>query len=330
MFTSRVVGALLTLVTVLPAEAREFRSSDAYPFAHPTVQGVVQADKLMRERSGGKLGIKPGHDDTESENYVLAQVRSGTLDMARLNLSVLGNLVPSSVVFSLPYLFRSKEHARRTFDGPIGQELLASLESHGLVGLCIYDGGPRSFYSVERPLRTPDDLKGLKVRVQPSDSWAVMVRALGAEPVAVPTERIYRSLQAGALDVVSQSWPAYVLMRHYQVAPYFSLTEHSMAPSVVVFSKLVWDTLSADDKAVIRSAAKDSVPHMRRLWDELTVSGRQVVVQGGGKIVDDVDRKAFSERLVPLYGSVVDSDLLNSVVRRIQADDHAELSKRLH
>ena len=121
-----------------PADAREFRSSDVYPFDYPTVQAVVQVDKLMRERSGGKLGITVlGYDDRDSENYTAAQVRNGQLDMARVNLAVLNNLVPSTAIFALPYLFKSKEHARRILDGPIGEEILADLESHGLIGLVL-------------------------------------------------------------------------------------------------------------------------------------------------------------------------------------------------
>ena len=149
MRSARVLGVLLALcAAALPADAREFRSSDIYPFDYPTVQAVVQVDKLMRERSGGKLGITVlGYDDRDSESYTAAQVRNGQLDMARLNLAVLNNLVPSTAIFALPYLFKSKEHARRILDGPIGEEILADLESHGLIGLGFYDGGPRHFYS---------------------------------------------------------------------------------------------------------------------------------------------------------------------------------------
>ena len=136
MRTARVLGVLLALGAGFPADAREFRSSDIYPFDYPTVQAAVQVDKLMRERSGGKLGITVlGYDDRDLENYTAAQVRNGQLDMARINLAVLNNLAPSTAIFALPYLFKSKEHARRVLDGPIGEEILADLESHGLIGL---------------------------------------------------------------------------------------------------------------------------------------------------------------------------------------------------
>jgi tripartite ATP-independent transporter DctP family solute receptor len=323
------MGVLLALCAAIPVDAREFRSSDIYPFDYPTVQAVVHVDKLMRERSGGKLGITVlGYDDRDSENYTAAQVRNGQLDMARINLAVLNNIAPATAVFALPYIFQSKQHARRVFDGPIGEEILASLEAQGLIGLCFYDGGPRHMYSSKKPIRTPADMYGQRVRVQQADTWANMFRAVGANPVAVPTDRVYVTLQSGLIDASEHNWPSYVTQRHYQVAPYFSMTGHSMAPAVLVFSKRVWDTLKADEQAIIRSAAKDSVPVMRRLWDENEAAGRRTVEAAGGVIVTDVDRKAFADRLVPLYSTVVDDDRLLPLVRRIQAAESLEQSER--
>ncbi len=325
MRSARVLGLLLALCAAVPAEAREFRSSDIYPLDYPTVQAVVQVDKQMRERSGGKLGITVlGHDDRDSENYTAAQVRNGQLDMARINLGVLNNIAPITSVLALPYLFKSKEHTRRILDGPIGEEILASLEAQGLIGLCFYDGGPRHMYG-KKPIRTPADMYGLRVRVQQADAWAGMFRAIGANPVALPTDRVYVNLQSGLIDASEHNWPSYVSQRHYQVAPYFSMTGHSMAPAVLVFSKRVWDTLDPDEQTIIRRAAKESVPFMRRLWDEYEAAGRKTVEAAGGVIVTDVDRKAFAERLVPLYSTVVENDRLLSLVRRIQTDQPLEL-----
>jgi tripartite ATP-independent transporter DctP family solute receptor len=326
MRTARVLGVLLALGAGFPADAREFRSSDVYPFDYPTVQAAVQVDKLMRERSGGKLGITVlGYDDRDSESYTAAQVRNGQLDMARINLAVLNSLVPSTAIFSLPYLFKSKEHARRVLDGPVGEEVLADLERHGLVGLAFYDGGPRHFYSVKQAIRTPADLKGLKVRVPQADVWTSILRAVGAEPVVAPADRVYLKLQSGVIDASEQNWPSYVTLRHYHVAPYLSLTEHSMTPAILVFSKRVWDTLSAGEQTIIRDAARDSVPIMRRLWDDYEASSERTAEKAGAKIVRDVDRKAFADQLVPLYSSVVDDARLRSMVRRIQADEPLEL-----
>ena len=322
MRSAGVLGVLLAIFAVLPADARDFRSSDIYPFDYPTVQAVVRVDKLLRERSEGRLGITVlGHNDRDSESYTVAQLRNGMLDMARVNLAVLNSTVPVTAVPSLPYLFKSTTHARRILDGPIGEEILASLESQGLIGLCFYDGGPRHFYSSKRAVRTPADLKGMKVRVQQSDMWARMIRGLGAEPVGVPTDRVYLTLQSGLVDAAENNWPSYVSLRHYHVAPYFSLTEHSMAPAVLVFSKRIWDTLSTDDQAIIRAAAQDSVPLMRRLWDDHETSGRKTVEAAGGEVVADVDKKAFADALQPLYPTIIEDARLRSMVRSIQSEE---------
>ena len=320
----RVLGAVfLAIFAVLPAAARDFRSSDVYPLDYPTVQAVVHVAKLLHERSGGRLGISvTGQDDQDSENYTIAELRNGTLDMARVNLAMLNRIAPETAVPVLPYLFKSTAHARRILDGPIGDEILASLAAHGLIGLCFYASGPRHLYNSTRPIRTPADLKGMKVRVQPSDTaWAEMIRALGAEPVSVPTHRLYSALEAGVIDAAEHNLPSYASMRLYRVARYFSLTGHSMAPSVLVFSKRIWDTLPADDQAMIRAAAKDSVPVMRQLWDDQEAADRKTIEAAGGEIVDDVDRKAFADALVPLYPAIIRDARLLALARRIQNEE---------
>lgn len=318
-----LVAVFLAIFSVWPAAARDFRSSDVYPLDYPTVQAVVHIAKLLHERSAGRLGISvTGQNDQDSENYTIAELRNGTLDMARVNLAVLNRLAPETAVPVLPYLFKSPAHARRILDGPIGDEILASLAPHGLIGLCFYASGPRHLYSSTRPIRTPADLKGMKVRVQPSDTaWAEMVRTMGAEPVAVPTERLYVALEAGVIDAAEHNLPSYAATRLYRVARYFSLTGHSMAPSVLVFSKRVWDTLPAEDQEMIRAAAKDSVPVMRRLWDDREAADRKRIEAAGGEIVDEVDTKAFADALLPLYPTIITDARLLALARRIQTEE---------
>jgi TRAP-type C4-dicarboxylate transport system substrate-binding protein len=155
-----------------------------------------------------------------------------------------------------------------------------------------------------------------------------MIRALGAEAVVIPSDRVYLSLQSGIIDAAEHNWQSYVSMRHYHVAPYFSLTAHSMAPAVLVFSKRVWDTLAPEEQRIIRIAARDSVPVMRRLWDDYETSGRLTVEAAGGSVTADVDRKSFADALVPLYSAIINSNQLQSMVRRIQADEPLEQSHR--
>ncbi len=322
MPSAQVLCTLGVLLAAMPAHAREFRSAELYPADYPTAQAVVQMDRLIRERSAGRDGITIlGHGGHASDTDTVAQVRNGRLDMARVNISALDQRGQPAVVPALPFLFRSTAHMRRILDGPVGGEILASLEDQGLVGLCFYDAGPRSFYSVSRPIRTAADLRGMKVRVQPSGLWAAAMRTLGAEPAPVPFDDVARALQSGVIEAADNNWPSYVASRHYNIARYFSPTEHSMAPVVLVFSKRVWDGLSRDDQVLIRGAARDSVGPMRKLWDEYEASSRRTVEAAGGEIVAGVDRKSFADALLPLYPTVIDSVRLRRLVNHIQSED---------
>jgi tripartite ATP-independent transporter DctP family solute receptor len=311
---------LIASFAVATAEAREFISSDVYPADFPTVQAVAHMNKLLRERTGGRHSISVlGQEDRDSENFTVGQVRNGTLDMARVNLAVLNHIVPSTAVLSLPYLFKSTAQIRSVLDGPIGDDILADMESSGIIGLCFYDMGVRS-YTAKKPIRTAADMRGQKVRIQQSDISAAVVRAMGAVPTPVPNDRVYRALQMGVVDVVENTLPSYSSLRHHEVAPFYSLTEHSMAPSVLIFSKRAWDELSVDDRAAIRAAAKESATHLRQRWKEYETLSRMTTMAAGAQIVTDIDKQSFVNVLRPLYPTFVSDSRLQNMVKRIQAE----------
>jgi len=319
---TRIVSLMVGLGLATGARATEFRSVDIYPANYPTVQAVTQMDKLMRQRSAGRHGITLlARDERQTESDSIALLRSGKLDMARVNISALDPNRVAAIVPSLPFLFKSTAQMRRVLDGPIGDEILASLDADGLVGLCFYDAGPRSFYSATRPIRSAGDLKGVKVRVQQSELWVALARALGAEPVTLRFELVSAALQDGTVEAADNNWPTYVSSRHYNVAKYFSPTEHSMAPAVLLFSKTVWDRLSSEDQSLIRGAAKDSIPRLRSLWDDYNATTRKTVVEAGGEIVADVDRKSFADALLPLYATLITDSRSRDMVRRIQSEE---------
>ncbi len=277
---------------------------------------------LLRQRTGGRYGVDVEHGDKDSENFTIAQVRTGTLDMARVNLAVFNSFIPSTVVPSLPFLFRSTEHMRRVLDGPIGDQILASMEAEGFIGLCFYDMGARSFYSRKGPIHSVEDMKGLAVRVQPSDISVETIKAMGARPVAMPFDRVAAGLKAGLIDASENSWPAYVAAGHDRVARYYSLTEHSMMPGVLVFSRRVWSELSPDDRRrPFDAAAKESVSFMRGKLDAYEVSARLKAENSGSQVIDGVNRKSFAAVLVPLYPTLVPDPRLWAMIRQVQADD---------
>ncbi len=207
---------------------------------------------------------------------------------------------------------------RKVLDGPIGDEILASMQSQGLVGLAFYDSGARSFYTAKKPIRSLADMKGMKIRVQQSDLFVAMIEALGANPTPMPYGEVYTALKTGIVDAAENNWPSYESSRHFEAAKYYSLTEHSLAPEVLVFSKKVWDGLSGADQAALRKAAKDSVPYMRKLWDEREVKARKVVEAAGSQTIAIANKQEFVDAMKPVYATFAATPRLAGLVKRIQ------------
>src|SRR5258708_10222983 len=301
------------------ASAREFRSADVHPNDYPTVMAVNYMGKLLQERTKGRLGVHvypSGTLGTEKDN--VEQLRIGALDMMRINAGPLNSVVPETTVTVLPFVFRSTEHVRKVLDGPIGDEILAAMESHGMVGLAFYDSGARSFYTAKKPIRSLADMQGLKIRVQQSELWVGMIEALRANPTPMPYGEVYTALKTGIVDAAENSWPSYESSRNVEAAKYYSQTEHSLAPEVLVFSKKVWDGLSKADQAAIRKAAKDSVAYMRKLWDEREVKSRKVVEVAGSQTITIANKQEFIDAMKPVYAKFAATPRLADLVKRIQ------------
>lgn len=299
---------------------RPFFSTDTHPDGYPTVEAVKEMARLLRAGTGGRLDIKiyPG-GQLGSESDTLEIAVFGGLDLNRVNLAPLNSIEPLTTVPALPFLFRSTDHMRRALDSAIGDEILASLEPHGLIGLCFYDSGERSFYNTKRAILTPDDMRGLKIRVPNSDLYIAMIRALGADATPISISEVYQSLVQGVIDGAENNWPSYESGRHFEAAPYYSLTGHVIAPEMLVMSKRTWDRHNAEDRAIIRKAAKDSVVYMRGLWDERVERSRALILDAGVRVNDVASLDPFIERMRPVWDRFVVTDSQARLVREIEA-----------
>lgn len=305
-----------------PSYAKEFRSSDVHPDDYPTVMAVKKMSEIIAEKTGGKDSIKVyGQSQLGSEKDTVEQVKLGALDMVRVNVAAFNNIVPETIVPALPFLFKSKAHMRKCLDGPVGEQILAALESQGFIGLAFYDSGSRSFYTTSKQIKSVADVKGMKLRVQQSDLWVTLIQAMGGNPTPLPYAEVYTALKTGVVDGAENNWPSYESSRHYEVAKNYSLTEHSMSPELLVFSKVVWDTLTPDEQAIIRQAAKDSVPYMRQLWDEREAKSRAAVEAGGATIISDIDRQGFVDAAQPVYAKFAADPKLQELIKQIQATE---------
>jgi TRAP-type C4-dicarboxylate transport system substrate-binding protein len=193
------------------------------------------------------------------------------------------------------------------------------MEAQGMIGLAFYDSGARSIYAASKPVKTLADVSGMKIRVQQSDLFVAMVEALGANPTPMPYGEVYTALKTGIVDAAENNFPSYESSRHFEAAKYYTLTEHSMAPEVLVFSKVLWDRLDEEEQTLIRQAAKDSVPHMRKLWDEREAKARQTVEAGGATIIPLEDRQAWVDAVQPVYEQFAGTPELKSLIERAQA-----------
>ena len=311
--------AAIALATDCHLQARDFRSADVHPADYPTVGAVKYMGKILKDETKGRLGIRVyASGSLGSEKDSIEMLKIGGLDMMRINVGALNSVVPETIVTVLPFVFRSTAHMRTVLDGPIGDEILASMEAHGMVGLAFYDSGSRSFYTAKRPIRTLADIKGLKIRVQQSDLFVAMVEALGANPTPMPYGEVYTALKTGIVDAAENNWPAYESSRHFETAKYYNLSEHSLSPEMLVFSKKVWDALPKEDQALLRKAAKESVPYMRKLWDEREIKSRKMAETAGAQVINIANKQEFIDAMKPVYNKFANTPKLKDLVKRIQ------------
>src|SRR5262249_26822990 len=207
---------------------------------------------------------------------------------------------------------------RKTIYGPQGDKILAAFDKAGFVGLALYESGARSIYG-KKPIRTLADVKGLKLRVQPSDLFVSLVTAMGASPTPMPFAEVYTGLKTGLLDAAENNYPSYDEAKHFESAPVYSETLHSMATEVRVYSKKVWDTLRKEQQATIRKAAKDSVPYYVKLGEAKEKDAKAAVIAGGPKVIPatEIDRKAFVEVEKPVWDKFANTPELKALVQEI-------------
>jgi tripartite ATP-independent transporter DctP family solute receptor len=316
----RTAALLIAASLALPAaEAREFRVADTQAEDYPTVQALLFMARIVEERTAGRHRIRVFHSrQLGEEKDTIEQTRVGAIDLNRTNVAPIGSLIPAANVLALPFLFRSFDHLHNVLDHTLGDEILAGFQQHGFVGLAFYDSGSRSIYNSVKPVRTLADMKGLRIRVQQSELMSDMIRALGAEPIELPYGQVLTGLSTRLIDGAENNWPSYVTTNHYKLAPYYTLTEHTMGPEVVVMSLRAWESLSAEDRDVFRDAARKSSTFMRGVWSGLEERSREQARAAGNTIVADFDRKPFENAMTAIHAKAVTDPDLRQLIERIR------------
>ena len=286
--------------------------------AHTVHKAMVYMDERLREISGGRMQIDiyaSGQLGDERESIELLQI--GSVAMAKVSAAPLEGFVPELRIFNLPYIFRDREHYFAVLDGDVGRELLLAPTSARLRGLGYYDAGSRSFYTTGKPIETPEDLDGRKIRVQQSQTAMQMVRALGGSPTPIAYGELYTALQQGVVDGAENNPPSFYTSGHYEVARFYTLDEHTAVPDLMLISSRVWDSLDAVQQEWLQQAVDESVVYQRELWQRDTEAAL-AAIEADGVVVLRPDKSAFEARVDDLLAEYERSDI-GPLLARIRA-----------
>lgn len=270
---------------------------------HSVHRAMLFMDKRLRELSGGSMRVdiySGGQLGGERELIELLQI--GTLAMTKVSASPMEGFVPEMKIFNIPYVFRDSDHYWKVLQSDIGRELLVAGEVARLRGLGYYDAGSRSFYANDKPIRTPADLDGLKIRVQNSQTAIKMVNTLGGAATPVSWGELYTALQQGVVQGAENNPPSFYLSKHYEVSRYYTLDEHTYVPDMLLISTEVWKKLDSQQQAWLQQAVDESVDYQRKLWRESTRESLAAVKAAGVEVIRP-DKQPFIEAVQPLHAS---------------------------
>ncbi|HAP55924.1 MAG: TRAP transporter substrate-binding protein [Spirochaetia bacterium] len=319
-----LIAVLLVIAALMPAQLFAqakpivLRLAETHPQDYPTTKGDYEFARLVKERSGGRIQIEVYYgSQLGQEKAVIEQVQFGAIDMTRVSISPVASFVPKLNAFQMPYLYRDEAHMWKVLKGDIGKGLLASLEPFGFIGLGWFEAGSRNFYNSKRPITKPEELKGLKIRVQESELMMGLVSAFGAVPTPMAYGEVYSALQTGVVDGAENNWPSYFSTSHYEVAKYFCLDEHTRVPEIIIGSKISLGRLSKADQDLIKQAALDAIDYQRAEWAKYEQISIDKVKAGGAQISYIGDKTEWQKLMDPLYKK--QSKEIQDFVKQIQA-----------
>ena len=281
------------------------KATDVHPLGYPTVEAVERMGKKLEAATNGRLSIQMYPSmQLGGEKEMIEQAQVGALAIARISVGPMGPLVPELNVFNLPFMFRDNAHMEKVIDGEIGQEMLKKLSDHptaGLIGLCWMNGGTRNVYNSKKPIKSVDDLKGLKIRMMGNPVFVDTMNSLGGNGVAMGFDQLINAMQTGVVDGAENNEPSYMTGQHFRYAKYYSMTGHLMIPEILVFSKRIFQSLSKEDQDLILKASKEAQQEQRALWYEMEKKSIDEMKKAGVEITDVADKKQFQAAVKPVW-----------------------------
>lgn len=281
-----------------------FTYAENQPEDYPTTLGAYKFAELVEKKTNGRIKIiVQAQGVLGDEKDVVQQIQFGGIDFARVSLSSVSETIPRLNVLQMPYLYANSEHMWKVLDGNIGNDFLEAFKEADMIALSWYDAGARNFFNTKRSIRSIEDMKGLRIRVQESDLMVDMVEALGATAVPIAFDSVYSSLETDIIDGAENNWPSYESSGQYEVAKYYTIDEHTRVPEVQLCGKPTWEKLNSKDQEIIRSCAKESASYERKLWVEREKESERKVIEDGVEVVmlSSKEKERFQEAVKSVY-----------------------------
>lgn len=324
-FSTKKLGSALLVSGALAASSfasvaqADWKGWNAHPAGYPVTVALESFIKNVAKATDGRVtGRVYNGEILGNQTDAIQMMQVGGIDFAEFNLGPIGTSVPEVNVVSLPFIFKSVDHMHRVMDGPVGDELAKAMAKKGMISLAWYDSGSRSFYDSKKPIKTPADMKGMKFRVMNNELYVGMVEALGGNATPMAYSEVYQSLKTGVVDGAENNWPSYDSSNHFEVAKYYSLTQHLILPETLAVSAKAWDKLSPEDQKAVRKAAQDSAMLERKLWAEKVQQSRKKLIADGVVITEIKDKSAFQNAMKPVYEQAVkDNPSLAHLIKEI-------------
>ncbi|CAH0525730.1 TRAP transporter substrate-binding protein [Vibrio hippocampi] len=308
--------AAASILFALGANAKTLTLGHAMNLESAAHKGMVIFAEKVEEKSKGELKVKIfANGMLGSERDQAEQVVTGAIDMAKINGSLAESFEPTFKAVSIPFLFRSAEHMHDFIRSDAAEKMLKSSAGKGFLGLTFYDSGSRSFYS-SKPINSPDDLAGLKIRVPESPTMIEMVRLLGAKATPVPFTEVYTALQQGVIDAAENNISSLVEMKHMEVAKFYAMDQHMITPDLIMISETTWNGLSADQQKLVKEAALESMEEEIKIWAEIDNMNMKKAKQNGVEFIE-VDKSKFREKVAPMIADAKADPVLGYYIDEI-------------
>ncbi|MBX2883166.1 MAG: TRAP transporter substrate-binding protein, partial [Granulosicoccus sp.] len=295
-------GIAVAMTVCSTTYAADWKGWNIHVEGYPNTIAMDKFSELLAEKTGGEVMLQMFHGGTlGSQPDAIEQVRLGALQIGNFNLGPIGLIAAEANVVSLPFVFKDVDHMFRVLEGDAGKMIADGMAAKGLTPLAWYDAGARSFYNAGKPINTPADVSGLKVRVMNNDLYSGMIAELGGNPSPMAFAEVYQALKTGVVDGAENNWPSYESTGHFEVAGYYSLSQHLIIPECICINTDTYQGLSDDMKAAVKAAAEESAELQRQLWAERESSSRAKVVESGVVVNEIADKAPFQAAMKPVY-----------------------------